>query len=343
MRIGITYDLKVDLSGRPDLPDDFQEEFDSPVTVEAIAQVLRGLGHQVEKLGDGRELLERLLADPPDFVFNFAEGQGIGRCREARVPAVLEMLGIPYTGSDPLTLAATLDKDCAKRLVGSAGVAVPHGAVIDGAEDDAALSTQCSLLGTFPVIVKPAWEGSSKGIRGKCVVDTPEELVEAVESLRRGYQQPILTEEFIAGDELTVGVIGNDPPRVIGVMRVLPQRPEERFVYSLEVKRDWERRVRYECPAQLPPGRLEAVEKAAVASYRALGCRDLARVDFRLRDGIPYFLEINPLPGLNPDYSDLVILARGMGWTYERLIETVVQEALDRHARAGTTLTTAST
>src|SRR5215472_17277125 len=130
MRIGITYDLKTDLPAAADLPDDFQEEFDSPATVEAIAVALRGLGHQVEKLGDGRELLQRLLDDPPDFVFNFAEGQGVGRSREARVPAVLEMLGIPYTGSDPLTLAVTLDKDCAKRVVQSAGVAVPRGVVI---------------------------------------------------------------------------------------------------------------------------------------------------------------------------------------------------------------------
>ncbi|HEX5270689.1 MAG TPA: D-alanine--D-alanine ligase [Gemmataceae bacterium] len=340
MKIGITFDLKVDLSGRPDLPDDFQEEFDSPATVEAIANVLRGLGHQVELLGDGRELLARLLADPPDFVFNFAEGQGVGRCREARVPAVLEMLDIPYTGSDPFTLAATLDKDCAKRLVASAGVAVPKGFIVSR---DADSSFRETMNLTFPVIVKPAWEGSSKGIRGKCVVDTPEELIAAIENLRQAYQQPVLVEEYITGDELTVGVIGNDPPRVIGVMRVLPQQAEDRFVYSLEVKRDWERRVRYEVPAQLPPRRLEAVEKAALASFGALGCRDVARIDFRLREGTPYFLEANPLPGLNPDYSDLVILARGAGWSYEQLIGTVLQEATDRHARAATTVTTAST
>jgi D-alanine-D-alanine ligase len=329
MRIGITYDLKADLSDRPDLPDDFQEEFDSPATVEAIANVLRGLGHRVELLGDGRGLLERLLADPPEFVFNIAEGQGVGRCRESRVPAVLEMLGIPYTGSDPFTLAATLDKEVAKRFVASAGVAVPN-----------------SIRGTppsFPVIVKPAWEGSSKGIRGKCVVDSVPELLAARSELRRSYQQPILVEEFIAGDELTVGVIGNDSPLVIGVMRVLPQQPEERFVYSLEVKRDWERRVRYECPAQLPAARVEAVERAALASYRALGCRDVARIDFRLREGTPYFLEANPLPGLNPDYSDLVILARGAGWAYERLIGAILREATARQARAATTVTTAST
>ncbi len=220
MKIGITYDLKADVPAGADLPDDFQEEFDSPATIEAIAAVLRGLGHEVEALGDGRELLERLLRDPPDFVFNFAEGHGIGRCREARVPAVLEMLGIPYTGSDPLTLAVTLDKDCAKRLVQSAGVPVPRWTVLEPDHDPTALPRL-----PYTAIVKPAWEGSSKGIRGKCVVDRVDELVEAVTTLRRDHRQPILVEEYIAGEELTVGIVGNDPPRIIGVLRVVPQRP----------------------------------------------------------------------------------------------------------------------
>src|SRR5947209_565405 len=135
MRIGIAYDLKADGPIPAEAPDDFQEEFDSPATIQAIAAVLRGLGHEVVELGDGRELLERLLADPPDLVFNTAEGQGIGRAREARVPAVLEMLGIPYTASDPLTLAVTLDKDCARRLVSSAGRPVPAGGVVHPGED----------------------------------------------------------------------------------------------------------------------------------------------------------------------------------------------------------------
>src|SRR6266704_2981319 len=140
MKIGITYDLKQEGDATTGahvvhVSDDFQEEFDSPATIEAIASMLRGLGHEVVKLGDGRELLERLLADPPDFVFNIAEGQGVARTREARVPAVLEMLGIPYTGSDPLTLAVTLDKDCARRLVQSVGVAVPNGVVVEAPSD----------------------------------------------------------------------------------------------------------------------------------------------------------------------------------------------------------------
>jgi len=338
MRIGITYDLKSEQPLAADLPDDFQEEFDSPVTLEAIAAVLRGLGHEVDLLGDGKEMLARLLSDPPDLVFNFAEGQGIGRSREARVPAVLEMLDIPYTGSDPLTCAVTLDKDCAKRVVESAGVVCPRGVLLRPGDDAAEVVRTDRAFPGFPALVKPAWEGSSKGIRNKCLVESREELSEVVESLRRDHRQPILVEEFIAGEELTVGLIGNDDPLVIGVMRVMPRQNPERFVYSLEVKRDWEAQVRYECPPRLPAALLDAVCRSARQAYRVLGCRDVARVDFRVRDGIPYFLEVNPLPGLNPHSSDLVFLARLSGWTYDQLIESILNATLDRLAN-----TTAST
>lgn len=346
MRIGITYDLKsAPDNGSAYEPDDAYEEFDSPVTIEAIAAVLRGLGHEVELLGDGRELLERLLADPPELVFNFAEGTGVGRSREARVPAVLEMLGIPYTGSDPFTLAVTLDKDAAKTLVAAAGVPVPRGLVIgadgspagqllraNGANGKSQTARIDRLDGLrFPLLLKPAWEGSSKGIRRKCLVHCPDELPEVLAELRRDYRQPVLVEEFIDGDEITVGVLGNSPPRVIGVMRVLPNEPTEQFVYSLEVKRDFRRLVRYECPAPLSAADTAAIERAALAAYHALGCRDVARIDFRLKDGTPYFLEVNPLPGLNPQSSDLVIMmVEQLGWKYERLIEEIVRAALDR-------------
>jgi D-alanine-D-alanine ligase len=339
MRIGITYDLKAAVPAGSEAPDDFQEEFDSPATVEAIASVLRHLGYEVEKLGDGRELLERLLAYPPDFVFNFAEGHGIGRSREARVPAVLEMLGIPYSGSDPLTLAATLDKDCAKRLVASEGVAVPKGIVVDCRLQIADCrvngnlqSAICNLQ--FPVIIKPAWEGSSKGIRNKCLVHDHKELMRVVSEMLAAYQQPLLIEEYIQGDELTVGIVGNDSPAIVGVMRVLPSEPTEHFIYGLEVKRDYLRQVRYEVPARLAPAAMEAVREATVKVYRALGCRDVSRIDFRLKGNVPYFLEVNPLPGLNPESSDLVILAKLAGWTYPQLIEAILRAALKRHRLA---------
>ena len=327
MIIGITYNLKTAGPIDPHLPDDHQEEFDSPHTIDAIAGELRALGHEVVKLGDGREFLEKVLAAPPDLVFNFAEGTGVSRSREARVPAVLEMLGIPYTGSDPLTLAATLDKDCAKKLVAAAGLATPRGITLGPREPLDAVPPERLV---FPLVAKPAWEGSSKGIRNKCLVNSPAELPEVVALLRREQRQPILLEEYIAGDEVTVGIYGNSPPRVLGVMRVLPRQPTAQFMYSLEVKRDYRRLVKYECPPALPAATLAAVERAALTAYQALGCRDISRVDFRIKGGMPYFLEVNPLPGLNPDDSDLVILAKLAGWDYHRLIQTIVQAALER-------------
>src|SRR5581483_11526190 len=164
----------------------------------------------------------------------------------------------------------------------------------------------------LPVLLKPACEGSSKGIRRRCLVERAEDFAPVLRSLCHDYRQPVLVEEFIDGDELTVGVVGNDPPQVVGVMRVLPN-DDGPFIYSLEVKRDFRRRVRYECPARLPEASLRAVEQAALSAYRVLGCRDVSRVDFRLRDGVPYFLEVNPLPGLNPETSDLVILSELAG------------------------------
>jgi D-alanine-D-alanine ligase len=139
-------------------------------------------------------------------------------------------------------------------------------------------------------------------------------------------------EEFIEGEELTVGIVGNALPRIIGIMRVLPQTPTERFVYSLEVKRDYQRRVCYESPPQLPARTLEAVAEAALTAYQVLGCRDVSRVDFRLRGNVPYFLEVNPLPGLNPETSDLVIMARLSGWSYPQLIGTILDAARQRLA-----------
>jgi D-alanine-D-alanine ligase len=329
LRIGITFDVKVDGPLQPGLPDDFQEEFDSPATIDAIAKVLRGLGHEVEKLGDGKDMLRGLLDRPPDFVFNLAEGEGIGRSREARVPAVLEMLGLPYSGSDPLTLAATLDKDFAKRVVQSEEIAVPCGCVVhepcDGFVDKIA-----SKGLRYPLIVKPAWEGSSKGIHSKSLATDSAELHYAIETVGRDHSQPVLVEEYIEGDELTVGVIGNDPPQAIGVMRVLPTQPHRHFIYGLEVKRDYLRQVHYEYPPQLSAAIVKQVEQSALKVFHVLGCRDVARIDFRLRNGVPYFLEVNPLPGLNPESSDLVILAKLAGWTYAALIQKIFDAAISR-------------
>jgi D-alanine-D-alanine ligase len=328
MKFGITYTLKGTSPADSGRPDDWQEELDSPVTIDAIAAVLESMGHSVVKLGDGPELIDRLRSTKPDVVFNLAEGQGVSRSREAWVPALLESLGIPFTASDPLTCALTLEKDYSKRLVAAAGVAVPAGAIIDATDGTDQLS---ELQLTYPLLVKPAWEGSSKGIRHRSLVRAPSELHEVVDQMRRNYTQPVLIEEFIQGEELTVGLVGNGPElEAIGIMRIIPTTPTDHFIYSLEVKRDYLNQVRYECPPQLPTGILEATEWAAKTSFVALGCRDLARADFRIKGGVPFFLEINPLPGLNPDYSDLVIMASLVGMEYRQLIEKIVTAACKR-------------
>ena len=337
MKFGIAFDLKPDGPLPADSPDDLHEEFDAPGTIRAIGDALRGLGHGAVELGDGREFLEAMLREKPDFVFNFAEGSGVSRNREARVPAVCEMLGVPYTGSDPLAMAVALEKDITRQLVAGAGLAVPRGLTIspprkpydgDFAEFPPIL-VEAGL--DLPVIAKPVFEGSSKGIRSRCLVTRTEDLGPTVARLWADYGQAVLIEEFIAGDEVTVGVLGNDPPEVFGVMKISPKTPAEHFVYSLEVKRDFRRLIDYECPAKLAPGLSQEVAEAALTVFDLLGCRDVARLDFRVRDGVPYFLEINPLPGLNPESSDLVIMAGLLGVTHAELVGRIVAAAIARH------------
>lgn len=337
MKIGITFDVKPKTPLPADAPDDLYEEFDSPDTIKAIAAALTAMGHTPVELGNGRELLQSLLASPPDLIFNFAEGSGISRNREARVPAVCEMLDIPYTGSDVLTLALCLDKDLTRRIVQEAGVTVPQGILLTPPKEPydgdfaefPALVTEAEL--PLPLIAKPACEGSSKGVRSKCLIEKAEDIGPVVVSLWNDYKQPVLLEEFIEGDEVTVGIVGNDPPRIIGAMRIIPKVQKEKFVYSLEVKRDWTWQVHYECPAQLTPDARHALEVAALSAYDVLGIRDIARIDFRIRNGVPHFIEANPLPGLNPETGDLLLICKAMNVSHPELIAEIVASALARY------------
>ena len=332
MKIGITYNLRGDGEENHTGVADEDEEFDSPETIESLAGVLEKGGHRVEKLGFGRGMIDKLLASPPDAVFNIAEGFR-GRSRESQVPALLEMLSIPYTGSDPLTLALTLDKDLSKKIVSSRRLKTPGHLVLDTLrplqEED--------LLGLrSPLLVKPSYEGSSKGIRMTSKVTTLDEVNEQVRWLFSDYGGPVMVEEFLDGPEFTVGVVGNSPPRVLGVMMIRHRTlPPEDFLYSLEVKRDWENQVEYLVPPPVDDGLLLEIEELALAAYQALGCRDVSRVDIRLRDGVPYFLEVNPLPGLSPEYGDLVIMAGKKGCSYENLVLDIFDHARKRWEKEG--------
>jgi len=329
MRIGLAYDLKeaVPLAGV--YPEDALEEYDSPETVGAIARAIEALGYSAVRLGGGKEFLRRVFEEDVDLVFNIAEGLGGYRSREAQIPSVLEMLDMPYTGSDPLCLAICLDKPLTKKLVAMAGIPTPEWRVV---ADKRQLEEIFWNDFPFPAFVKPAHEGSSKGIRLSSKVDDAVQLARAVTLILEEYRQPALVEQFIAGDEVTVGMVNNAPPKVLGIMRVLPRDKEARLVYSLEVKRDWEALVDYECPARLRAGTLREIECFSLRAFEVLGCRDVARLDFRVSpEGKPYFLEINPLPGLNPYNSDLPIMARRMGISYEELISAILKAAFRRY------------
>jgi D-alanine-D-alanine ligase len=329
MRIGLAYDLKSAVALAEDSPEDALEEYDSRETVEIIAAALGAAGNSVVMLGGGEEFLKNIQRGKVDFVFNIAEGRGNSRSRESQVPAVLEMLGIPYTGSDPYCLTVCLDKPLAKKLVAAEGMATPHWQVIN---DEANLSQLSREQFPFPAIVKPSYEGSSKGIRSSSVVENAGSLTAEVSRLLENYHQPVMVEEFISGDEITVGIVGNAPPELIGIMRILPRKSEGRFIYSLEVKRDYLNLVDYESPPKLADEIKERIALASLKVFRVLGCRDFARLDFRVSaEGVPYFLEINPLPGLGT-YSDLVILAQKMGWTHQGLIQAVFEAARKRYS-----------
>jgi D-alanine-D-alanine ligase len=322
LTIGMTYDLRAEYLAAG-YREDETAEFDSEGTISGIADTLQRLGHRVDRIGGIRALAVRLSAGARwDLVFNLAEGLR-GRSREAQVPALLEAFDVPYVFSDPLTMAATLDKSVAKRLVATAGVATAPWCVLAAADD---VST-CPLA--YPVFAKPLAEGSGKGCSGASRADDPGALRNAVSSLTAAYRQPVLVEPLLPGREFTVGIVGNGGgATVLGVMEIELLATAEAGLYSFLNKEEYEDRVRYRLADDAVA---ERAGKAALAAFQALDCRDAARLDFRCdADGVPQFLECNPLAGLNPVRSDLPILARLAGYSFDDLIAMIVAAAVDR-------------
>jgi D-alanine-D-alanine ligase len=326
MEVAIAYDLVTEVAQRPGTPDELLEEYDPPETIDALEEALRANGVRTRRLGGGARLVRTLLEDPPDLVFNVAEGRET-RSREAHVPAVLELMGIPYTHSDPLTMAVTLDKAAAKVLVAAEGVPTPAHQVVEAVEFELKIE--------LPLVAKPAHEGSSIGIRsGESIIRKPDDLYQRVRELLERYREPVLLEELCPGAELTVGILGTGvDAEPLGVMEIAPRNGElGDFLYSLDVKRNWEQEVEYRVPPTCPAEKAARAQEHALRAYRALGCRDVARIDFRIgRDGEPQFLEANPLPGLHPRKGDIVILAGLLGIPYAELIGRIVESARKRY------------
>ncbi len=318
LRVGLAFNMKrIDSHGG----DDREAEYDAPETIQAITQAIESHGHLVVPLEATQDFPRALASSNVDVVFNVAEGM-TGRSREGQVPSLCELLGVPYTGSDSATLSICLDKGLAKRLL--VDVDTPAFQV---------LVTGRERIRPFryPVIVKPNQEGTSKGITDKSVCDDEARLREVARELIERYGQPALVEEYVFGREFTVGLLGERRPRVLPPMEVVFLAKSERPVYDYQCKQNWQRHVRYECPAKLTKDELRAIERACRTTFMTLGCRDVARIDLRLTpEGRACVLEVNPLPGLTPDYSDLCLIANGTKTDYRTLIGEILSGAIKR-------------
>lgn len=327
-RVGFTYNLKR-VAPIEDGSQDQEAEFDPPKTIEAIKSAIESYGHQVVMLEATSDLARALSDTPVDFVFNIAEGMkeyARGRNREALIPALCELLNIPYTGSDSATLALCLDKGLTKKIIKQHGIDTPEFQVFETGREKPDKKLR------YPLIVKPIAEGTSKGIGDKSVVEDEETLKLVVKQSLERYKQPALVEEYIRGREFTVGLLGEKRPRVLPPMEIVfTDKNLKHPVYSFALKQEWDKHVSYACPAVLTPTELRNLERAARETFEVLDCRDVARVDLRMtKEGKVYVIEVNPLPGLTPKFSDLVLIAEAGGFDYRTLIGEIMSGAIKR-------------
>lgn len=329
MKIAITYNLKKKDESKP--PDYFSE-FDSEETINAIAGALSSRGYTVECVeADRPNLLSYFKHHPADMVFNIAEGAR-GKFRESLIPAILDYLNIPYTGSNTFALALALNKAMTKKVLKAEGIPTPEFQVFSTGKE------QLDPKLSFPLIIKPNFEGSAKGIASTNVVRDERELRAKAGELIAEYGQEMIVEEFIEGTELTVGIIENGKMNVLPILEIdfsTCQKSGE-FFYSWRMKEfqgnnDLGLTPTFHCPARLDSATEKRVQEMAMRTHRAIGCCDISRTDFRLdANNVPYVLEINPLPGLNPTESNFPIMAYAAGMKYGDIIEAVLLSALKR-------------
>ncbi|MBI3398929.1 MAG: D-alanine--D-alanine ligase [Deltaproteobacteria bacterium] len=343
MKIGITYNIKENASEDKSLPPDFFAEWDDEDTIEAVRAAL-AKRHNVVLIEADDDAYGKLKSSRPDIVFNIAEGLW-GQSRESQIPAMLDMLRIPYTGSGPLTLAICMDKARAKEIMAYHNVPTAKFFVITNCELRIAdLKSQIANLKllSFPLIVKPLYEGSSKGIRNNSVVRDEVELRERVGWVIGEYRQPALIEEYLEGREFTVAMIGNGNylkvfPIVEIIYSSLPAGVNS--IYSYEAKWIWDRPDNpleiFKCPADIDNKLKKDIETVCRDAFNILNIKDWCRIDIRLDgEGRPHILELNPLPGILPDpknNSCFPKAARAAGMNYDELINTVLDTACKRY------------
>ncbi len=329
MNITLTYNLKKEDAAKP--PDYFSE-YDSEGTIDAIIRALKNRGHNVKAIDAAHpQVYSYFRKSSTDMVFNIAEGTR-GRLRESRLPAMLECLKIPYTGSDFFSLALAMDKALAKKVLKAENIPTPRFQLFIKGDEN--LSPDLK----FPLIVKPNCEGSSKGINISSVVNDKEALFEKIKDIINIYGQPALAEEFIDGRELTVGILDNIKTTILPVLEIdfSSCRNSGEYFYTWRMK-EYQGNAglgltpAFHCPARLSSKMEAQVKGVALRAHYSLGCSDISRIDIRLsRDNTPYVLEVNPLPGLNPLESNFPIMAYAAGMTYDDLIETILISAFKR-------------
>jgi len=344
LRAVVLYNLKENapsLNGQR--PQDALAELDSQRNVEDYAAAIRALGHDVIAFEGGADLAYRLAEHPVDICFNTCEGYR-GDSREAQVPALLEMLGVPYAASKVLALAITLDKAMTKRVLAYHGLPTPRFQEFRDACQPLDPALLDRLKAGNPLFVKPNREGTGIGIYGDSVVRTEAELRERVAHHLAAYQQTVLVEEYVEGRDVTCGLVGNLRPAKRGGaadFHIFPisevdhsaYAPGTENFYSYHLKVDLADDYHYRCPAPIPDHLAAEVRRLTVETFRACGCLDVARVDFRLdarNNWQPTILEINALPGLAWN-SDLTLCAEAEGWTHYQLLQAVFNAAVDRY------------
>jgi D-alanine-D-alanine ligase len=325
MIIGLTYDLRASYLAAG-FSEEETAEFDRGETIAALERALEQLGHEPVRIGNARQLVQRLAAGERwDLVFNIAEGLR-GIAREAQIPAILDAYEVPYTFSDPLVMSLSLHKGVTKSVVRDAGIPTADFAVVKSPADLASLALP------YPLFAKPVAEGTGKGISPVSKIKSVEELRSVVPQLLAEFQQPVLIETYLPGREFTVGIVGEgETTRPLGTLEIVLLDQAEPEVYSYVNKERCEELVEYRLvSAQDDPVVAEA-ERIACEAWKTLSCRDAGRIDIRCdAAGRPHFLEVNPLAGLHPEHSDLPMLCTRVGIEYVELIRSIVDSASQR-------------
>lgn len=325
MKIGFTYDLRNIHSPDEDSPADFYGEFETKETIVAITGAITELGYDVVQIGNLPALVCFLAeGNRVEMIFNMSEGR-YGRARESQLPGVLEAYRIPYTFSDPHTLAICLDKGLTKDILHKAGIPTPDYQVL---LPDEPIIVKDISPDAMPFFLKPLCEGTSKGIDAGAVVHTEAEIYARAQWLWETYQQPVLLEKYLPGREFTVGILGTGAKaRVIGALQISLRK--EREVYGFLEKENCEELVSYNPFSRQPL--FDKLSYLALDTWRLLECRDGGRVDFKLdEEGQPFVLEVNTLPGLHPTHSDLPMIATNADMAYIELLDQILKSAMQR-------------